>query len=157
VTQVQVSFDQHITLPTNPADAFHLARLSDGAIVVLHAVADDTGAGTVVTLTFTGGAVQGVSLADGRYQLTVLADQIGGPNGSLGGDFVLTGDPATNKLFRLFGDVNGDGTVNGLDLSGFRQVFGLNSLSGSPFDFNGDGAINGFDLAQFRLRFGSTI
>src|SRR5207248_156655 len=137
VTRIQVAFDQHVTLPTNPADAFRLVRQGDGAAVVLSAIADDSGAGTVVTLTFTGGAVEpslltNPSLADGVYTLTVLAGQVGSPNGVLdgngdgaGGDnFVLAGDPATNKLFRLSGAVNGDAAVNGLDLTAFRAAFG---------------------------------
>jgi hypothetical protein len=122
----------------------------------------------VVTLTFTGGAVNGVSLADGRYTLTVLAGQVstggvaldGDGDGQAGGDFVLAGDPVTNKLFRLFGDVNGDGTVNGLDLAAFRATFG--TIVGSPsyvafLDSTGDGAINGLDLTAFRNRFGVII
>src|SRR5262249_47517667 len=152
-------------LPDNPADAFRLVRQGDGAVVSLRALVDDTGDGTVVTLQFDGAAVEGRSLADGRYTLTVAADKVSGKNGALdgdgdgqaGGDFVLVGDPATNKLFRLFGDANGDGVVNGLDLAAFRQVFGTSQLFGSPFDFNGDGVINGLDLAAFRVRFGTNV
>ena len=169
MTQIRVAFDQHITLPANPADAFRLVRQSDGAAVTLSAVVDDTGAGTVVTLTFVGGAVDGVSLADGRYTLTVLATQVGGPNGLLldgdgdgqaGGDFVLAGNSTANPLVRLFGDVNGDAAVNNTDLAAFRAAFG--TVAGDPnyrafLDFNGDGAINNTDLAQFRARFGTTI
>src|SRR5262249_36126897 len=86
VTQIRVAFDQHVTLPANPADAFRLVRQGDGAAVALAATVDDTGAGTVVTLTFTAGAVEGASLADGRYTLTVLAGRVGSPNGALDGD-----------------------------------------------------------------------
>jgi hypothetical protein len=165
VTQVRVAFDQHVTLPANPADAFRFARQSDGAAVLLGATVDDAGSGTVVTLTFTGGAVDGPSLADGRYTLTALAGRVGGPGGALDGngdgtggdDFVLAGDPATNRLFRLFGDANGDGTINGLDLAAFRAAFGAAAPPGSPFDVNGDGAVNGLDLAAFRARFGTTV
>lgn len=165
VTRVRVTFDRHLTLPANPADAFRLVRQSDAAAVLLGAVVDDTGAGTTVALTFTGGAVNGASLADGRYTLTVLAARVGDPSGALDGngdgtggdDFVLVGDPAANKLFRLFGDVNGDGAVNGLDLAAFRAAFGTSAPPESPFDFNGDGVVNGLDLAQFRRRFGTTV
>jgi hypothetical protein len=170
VTRIQVTFDQHVTLPANAADAFRLVRQGDGAVVVLSAAVDNTGAGTVVTLVFTGGAVEpallaSASLADGRYTLTVLAGLVSGPNGSLDGDgngaggdnFVLAGDPATNGLFRLFGDVSGDGFVNGTDFAQFRQVFGTTTLPVlSPFDVNGDGTVNGADFAEFRLRFGAT-
>jgi uncharacterized protein (TIGR03118 family) len=170
VTQVRVAFDQHVVLPANAADAFRLFRQGDGAAVTLSAAVDDIGAGTVVTLSFIGGAVDpsflnNPSLADGRYTLTVLSGQVGGTNGALDGDgngaggdnLVLAGNPA-NGLFRLFGDVNGDGSVNGTDFAFFRLVFGSTTFPNlSPFDFNADGDVNGADFAQFRTRFGGTI
>jgi len=171
VTQLRVTFDQHVVLPQNAADAFRLRRQGDGAAVNLAADVNDLGGSTVVTLTFGGGAVEqsqlvNPSLADGRYTLTVLAGQVGGVNGVLDGnhdaasgdDFILAGDPASNKLFRLFGDVNGDGAVNGLDLTAFRAVFGSTTFPTlSPFDVNGDGVINGLDLNAFRARFGVVV
>jgi hypothetical protein len=166
VTQIRVAFDQHVTLPANPTDAFRLVRQGDGATAILRAAVDDTGSATVVTLTFTGGAVDVASLADGVYTLTVPAGKVGGPNGSLDGngdgvngdDFVLVGNVATNKLFRLFGDVNGDATVNAVDLTAFRSAFGTSTTGAlSPFDANGDGVINVLDLAAFRIHFGSIL
>jgi hypothetical protein len=74
----------------------------------------------------------------------------GDANGSPGGDFTL-------DLFRLFGDVNGDKTVNVTDLTAFRNAFGATTTDANyqPFlDFNGDGVINLTDLTQFRTRFG---
>jgi Ca2+-binding RTX toxin-like protein len=169
VTQIRVAFDQHVTLPPNPADAFRLARQSDAAAVLVSAAVDDTGAGTVVTLTFTGGAVEGASLADGRYTLTVLNTKVigsagllldGDGDGQAGGDFVLNGASAATPLFRLFGDVNGDAAVDGLDLTAFRNAFGTVSTDAAYIaflDFNGDGAIDGADLTHFRARFGFTV
>ena len=108
----------------------------------------------------TGGAVDGKSLQDGRFTLTVLAAQIAGDgidgngDGVGGDDYVLAGDPATNKLFRLFGDANGDGTVSASDFILFRQYFGgVNSI----FDFDGDGSVSASDFIEFRLRFGGSI
>jgi hypothetical protein len=167
VTQVQITFDQHVILPANPADAFRLVRQGDGAVVTLRAIVDDdTGDGTVVTLAFAGATVEGKSLADGRYTLTVAADQVSGKGGALdgdgqaGGDFVLAGDPAANGLFRLFGDVSGDGVVNGIDFGLFRTAFGTAAGDANFRDFldvNGDGAINGLDFAAFRARFGTAV
>ena len=71
----------------------------------------------------------------------------------------MGGDNTTN-VFRLFGDLNGDKSVNGLDLTAFRNAFGTVSTDPaylSSLDSNGDGAINGLDLAQFRARFGTII
>ena len=107
-----------------------------------------------------------------NYQLTIFSNQVtgngvaldGDGNGTAGGDFQTPATrPATGdalRLFRLFGDVNGDATVNGFDLGAFRAAFG--SVTGdagykSYLDFDGLGAINGLDLGQFRARFGVTL
>ncbi len=168
VTQLRVAFDRHVTLPANPADAFRLVRRGDGAAVTLRAVVDDSGSGTVVTLTFTGGAVDVASLADGRYTLTVLAGQVSGPNGPLdgdgdgvaGGDFVLAGDPASNRLFRLFGDGDGNGVVDAQDLFRFAGTFGHaapDPADLAAFDVNGDGAVDAVDLFAFAGDFGKAL
>jgi FG-GAP-like repeat len=168
VNQIRVDFDQHVTLPANAADAFRLVRQSDGAPVTLHADVDDTGVGvgTRVTLSFTGGAVNGRSLADGRFTLTVTSANVSSSNGQLdgdgngvaGGNFVLVGNPATNKLFRLFGDADGDGTVAANDFVGFRGAFGAAlTAENALFDFDGDGAVSASDFIQFRNRFNTSI
>ena len=74
----------------------------------------------------------------------------GDNNGTPGGDSVTA-------FHRLYGDVNGDKAVNGLDLTAFRNAFGTVSTDANyvnSLDFNGDGAINGTDLTAFRNRFG---
>ena len=79
------------------------------------------------------------------------------PTGTAGGNFVFND---TQGLFRLFGDVNGDQTVNGFDLGFFRNAFGTQTGDSnylSYLDLNGDGVINGFDLGQFRTRFGTML
>ena len=173
MTQIRVTFDQHVTLPANPADAFRLIRQTDGAVVTLSAVVDDSGSGTVVTLTFTGGAVQGVSLADGRYQLTVLAADVLNANGALDGagtglagvDYhspadTVGGGSGQLHLFRLFGDANGDGVVDAIDLGQFRAAFNTgvgNSAYLAFLDSNGDGAVDATDLSQFRVRFNKNV
>jgi hypothetical protein len=160
VTTLDVNFDSPVNLPSNPANAFHLVRQSDNATVNL-AAAVTTTARTTVTLTFTGGAVDFGSLADGRYTLTAIAVDISSSAGDLDGtgagvedvDYVLVGTP-TNGLFRLFGDITGDGTVSAADFDAFRQSFGgVNDA----FDFNGDGTVSASDFMQFRQRFGGSI
>jgi Dockerin type I domain len=95
---------------------------------------------------------------DGRYRLTVLANQVSGSGQPLDGDASGTaGGDLTLDLHRMYGDVNGDKAVDGLDLTAFRNAFG--SVQGNAsyvplLDFNGDGAIDGVDLTQFRNRFG---
>ena len=72
----------------------------------------------------------------------------------------LTGGDYTAGLFRLFGDVNGDRAVNGLDFAAFRAAFGsgVGDVNYLVFlDANGDGALNGLDFASFRARFGTIL
>jgi hypothetical protein len=69
---------------------------------------------------------------------------------------LLDGENVTS-LFRLFGDINGDRTVNITELTAFRNAFGATTTDAnySPFlDLNADGVINLTELAQFRNRFG---
>jgi Ca2+-binding RTX toxin-like protein len=155
VTSLTITFDNPPDLPGMAATAFELKRQSDSALVTLNAVPS----GNTVTLTFTGGAVEHGSLADGRYTLTILASKVanldGDGNGTPGDDYVLVGDTTTNKLFRLFGDADGNGTVTAADFSAFRLDFGSTGLS--IFDFDDNGSVTAADFNNFRVRYGVTI
>ena len=70
------------------------------------------------------------------------------------------GGPGQLHLYRLFGDANGDGVVDQLDLAIFRSA--NNSSSVDPnylayLDANYDGNIDQIDLAQFRERDGGNV
>jgi hypothetical protein len=158
VTDISVSFSTQVSFATTPGAAFTLTRNSDGIAVGFTATANVVGGVTVVTLNaFTGSATEFGSLADGRYTLTALASQISASGQQMASDYQF-GD--TQGLFRMFGDVNGDQTVNGFDFGFFKNAFG--TQAGDPnylsyLDFNGDGVINGFDFGQFRTRFGTQL
>jgi hypothetical protein len=95
------------------------------------------------------------SLADGRYTMTVLASHVFSVNGLLDGNGDGTpGGNYTFNLHRLFGDADGNATVNSSDFASFRTAFGLGV---SMFDFNNDGQTNSSDFAEFRTRFGITV
>ena len=63
----------------------------------------------------------------GRSDFTVFSTRLTNINGvanmdsnnggTPGGTYVLGGDPTANRLFRLFGDANGDGAVSGNDFN----------------------------------------
>jgi probable HAF family extracellular repeat protein len=158
VTSLQVTFSTQVSFATTPGAAFTLTRNSDSASVGLTATASVVNGVTVVTLNaFTGSATEFGSLADGRYTLTAIASQISAGGQPMASDYHF-GD--AQGLFRLFGDVNGDRTVNGLDFGFFKNAFGTQAGDSnylSYLDFNGDGVINGFDLGQFRTRFGTML
>jgi hypothetical protein len=165
----------------NVAAAFQLNHVPTGNNVTLSAaVATDSLGRTVVTLGFSGGETDPVSalnggvpsLADGRYQLTVLSGAISGGNGlgldgdadgTAGGNYLSPADTYQGTglhLYRLFGDVNGDGVVDAIDLGQFRSAFNANS--GSHFylsflDADNSGAVDAQDLGQFRSRFNLNV
>lgn len=158
VRSVTVTFNEVVTLPTNPADAFQLVRTSAipaDTIPLTASVVNGTSS-TTVTLTFSGPVTDNTSLADGLYTLTALAGQItdaggqpldGDANGAPGGDFAL-------DFHRLFGDVDGNRTVSTADFLAFR----LNFLSTNPaFDADNSGSVDAADFLRFRFNFLATI
>lgn len=164
VMNVAISFNRAVWFdPADPVEsAFRLTRHGDGAAPgLVAAVGAGPGGGTVVTLTFTGSvAIENGSLADGRYTLTISCGMVDGGNfdgdGLPGGDFVLVGRPAEEpRLFRLFGDYDGNGEVDMADFGVFRTLYG--SDTNPLFAFDGLGWVGNAEYAAFRLRFGMSI
>lgn len=162
ITSLKIAFGQLVSFTGVPATAFELKRNGDNALVTLTAATDFSGNQTIVTLTFTGGPVQSSSLADGRYTLTINADQVfngnglidGDANSTPGGNYILA-STGTSGIFRLFGDGNGDARVDSTDFTLFRTVFGTSN--GLYFDANNDGVVNSSDFVEFRKRFGIAL
>ena len=162
VTDVTIAFSQVVTFAGAPSAAFRLTRTgSAGEVTLAVDLSGSTASQTIAKLTFSGTLTEFGSLVDGNYTLTIFSNQVSVGGAALDGDGDGTpGGDYTTSLFRFFGDVNGDRTVNGLDFGFFKNSFGTqvgdaNYLS--AFDFNGDGVINGFDFGQFRTRFGTTL
>jgi FG-GAP-like repeat/Dockerin type I domain len=161
VTSLTVTFNAQVTFATTATAAFTLTRVSDGASVSFTATAQVVGGVTVVTLNnFSGTATQFGSLADGRYTLTALANQItaggvqldGNGDGTPGDNYVF-GDQ--QGLFRFFGDINGDRHVDIADFGLFSSTFNLSTGQtgfNAAFDFNNDGHIDIADFGQFSIR-----
>jgi hypothetical protein len=155
VSQLRVVFDNIVDFAGAPESAFLVEKIMNGVptgTVGTSVSLSVLNGATVATITFNSDTEDG-SLVDGRYRLTVVADQVNLSGVSLASNSVM-------DFHRLFGDVNGDATVNGFDLGFFKDAFGTqigdaNYLS--YFDFDGDGVINGFDFGQFRTRFGTML
>lgn len=164
VTSLKVTFTEAVSFPSGIAAAFQLQRTAATGGGTLGAVnLNFSQSGSVVTITFVAGGPVGIdpggSLADGKYQFSIVASKVQGSAGTLdgNGNGVAQGSPTDDRVqsfHRLFGDSDGNGTVNATDLSVFRTLFGLGP---SSFDFNNDGQTNSNDLAEFRKRFGVTI
>ncbi len=160
VTSLTVNFDSAVTLPAIPNSAFQLRRQGDGLQVRLSATVSNVPT-TTVTLWFVGEATDFGSLMDGRYTLTVLGSKVsnfisaldGNADAIPGDDYVLIGTPA-NRLFRLFGDSDGDGAVAANDFIQLRLSLASTNMI---FDFNGDGYVSSNDFLQFRMRFGGNV
>jgi hypothetical protein len=70
------------------------------------------------------------------------------------------GSDGTFDFHRLFGDSDGNGTVDSNDFADFGSIFG--ATTGAPsflpaFDYDNNGTVDSIDLAQFGGRFGITI
>ena len=172
-TQVNDGNAQRSMVQSLTVSFSHAVTLDAGAFsIVLHANATIDGvigqtAGTLPVLgwttsngglsyviTFSGAGVVNNSIADGLYDLhldhTKVHDAV---SQTLATDYVFA-------FFRLYGDFNGDGTVNNADSFQFSRAF--NKSIGQAgylafFDFNGDGTINNSDNFQFSKRFNTTF
>jgi hypothetical protein len=91
------------------------------------------------------------SLKDGVYQYVLGRTKVTGLSGG-----TMSADFTSAKFHRLFGDINGNKTVNNADFTLFRATFLRSSpdpLYNSGFDYENNGTVNNADFAQFRKRF----
>jgi hypothetical protein len=166
ISTASVTFDGPVTIQ---AGAFVVNKRGvDGGLVDVSFEFRPGSNNSIVDLTFSGSFVQNGSLVDGYYDLSILAGQVLSNTGhglDVDGDgdasesFVF-GDTAEDKFFRLFGDHNGDATVNVFDLLSFRRTYLLQEGDDdylADFDSNSDGRINVFDLLAFRSNYRKTL
>ena len=160
VKDIEVTFSTQVTIA---AGAFTLTRVGlpngapgDNATVVAGFTTQVVNGGTVATLTFSGANTDFGSLQDGTWTLTVDHTKVTATSGgaAMAADFTQTG------IKRLFGDSDGNGTVDALDLLRLRTSFGKTSADPgylAYFDFDGSGTVDALDLLRFRQRFGQVL
>ncbi len=133
-----------------------------GSVVGVDVAASVLGGRTVAILTFNGADINGGSLADGSYTLTIRADWIRDASGQKldgDGDGIAGGD-RTEVLFRLFGDSDGDRDVDWQDFGLFLSTFGRRAGDANYlayFDVNGDDRVGVVDLVAFARRLGTHL
>lgn len=102
---------------------------------------------------------QAGSLSDGIYTLTLHAALVHdiAQNQLVGGDQSFT-------FHRLFGDIDGNKTVNNLDYLKFRKAYGslktnpATMLSYNPnFDYDNNGIINNLDYLHLKANYGKSL
>jgi hypothetical protein len=155
ITTITVNFQSPVDASQfQAAGAITLTRTAGGPSVVVNTsngliVSPASGTVSSITLTFSNtlitGSVEYASLADGYWQLAVVPASFS----STAGDTTLR---------RFFGDINADGTIDGVDFASFGGQFGTTpGPNVSGFDYNNDGTIDGTDFGQFGNRFGHTL
>jgi hypothetical protein len=151
VTSLTVTFNEPVTLASN-AITLNLLSQTGGASTPVSFVVTSKNGGAAWVLTFTDASDVGGSLPDGAYELSVNA---GGVTSTQG---IAMTSSQNFTFWRLYGDFEGTGEVNGSDFSLFAAHFGSNANSTDWYlDYNGDGSINGTDFGQFASRFGKSI
>jgi hypothetical protein len=189
VRSITVTFSGPVTFTGgNAGAAFQLQHVQNSANVIMNtAVSVDGQNRTVVILTFSNtnastevdpfseqnGFINNPSLADGRFQLTIVGSNVLGANGvaldgagtgTAGSNYVSPTDTYQGTgglhLYRLFGDTNGDGVVDSFDVGQFRSTFNANNTQANyiaALDANNDGVIDSTDLGQFRTRYNLNV
>ncbi|MFO0012567.1 MAG: beta strand repeat-containing protein [Planctomycetota bacterium] len=147
VTSLVITTDSPLA---NPAAAFSLTNiglfvagntsLSSSQILV-------TNVGNVYTLRFGSGTgvvsrggsgTQGNSLSDGNWVLNIASSQISGKN--------QFGNQATDNFFLMFGDSDGDGDVDGVDVVALRRAQ-VPATYNAALDWDGNGSVTaGVDI-----------
>jgi hypothetical protein len=183
VRSISVTFDGAVAFAggnANAAAAFSLQHVQTGNNVALSAAVSLNGAGqTIVTLTFSGSETDPVSalnggapsLADGRYTLTIFGSSVTGSNGvalagngtTAGSNYVSPTDTYLGSglhLYRLFGDVNGDGVDDVTDVGQLKSTFNRNNTDPLYLwylDADNSGVIDAQDIGQFKTRFNTNV
>jgi hypothetical protein len=148
IQSATVTFDTAVTLDSG---AISVSRRTAGAVTV--ASSNPSGDGRAWQLAFSGTSTLNGMLIDGIYDVTVVASKVHALGFTLGTDRAFT-------FHRLYGDYNGDKTVNNTDAFQFNKAYGTSAgQSGyqSFFDYDGNQTINNTDAFQFNKRYGTSL
>ncbi|MGC4031738.1 MAG: proprotein convertase P-domain-containing protein [Tepidisphaeraceae bacterium] len=117
---------------------------------------------TKISLGFTGSGLVNGSLADGRYNLLIDGSKITNSTGGLL-DAANSGTPGSTRtvsFYKLYGDIDGNATVNFNDFLQFQAAFGTTTSSSTflpGFDYDNNSTIDFSDFLPFQASFGTTV
>ncbi|MGB7326613.1 MAG: hypothetical protein WBD31_17185 [Rubripirellula sp.] len=166
VTSLLVEFDGAVTVDS---DAFTVLNKATSTEVVYAISPQGSVDGkSVFRLTFTGLNTESTSLKDGYHTLTIDATKVHSATmhgldanrDGLAGDDYIFGNLATDKFFRLSGDIDGTASVNVSDFIKFQRSYRSNAGTSkfeTGFDSNNDGTINVFDFIKFQRQYRKTL
>lgn len=129
-------------------------QLSGGETMPMNFSLNSPDGGLTWNITFPSYA--GGSLPDGNYVLTVIASEVT----AIATNMSMAGGNQTLNFYRLFGDADGNGSVDQSDYTAFLKGYGQSAGSSSYnaiFDYDGNGIVNGTDYLQFKKSFGISI
>jgi hypothetical protein len=142
LTSVVVTFNTAVTLTSGALRIFN----ANTNVEVTSLIVTPNATASQFTIRFASGtgvqtrpAGNGNSLVDGNYKLVVDATKVAAGSTNMAANYEF-GNAATDRFFRLFGDSDGDGDVDGTDTTSFRRSF--LGLEYSPaMDWDGDGVV----------------
>jgi hypothetical protein len=150
LTSLVLSFSGPITLSSSDLKVENIGLITaQTASALASSQILVTGSGTsIITLRWTGGNAtgsngvqarsgtgeRGNSLADGNWRVTIKSNLVSGNN--------VYGTASTDNFFRMYGDGNGDGRVDGLDNIIMRAAL-ASPTSNAAVDFDGNGTTTG--------------
>jgi hypothetical protein len=151
VDSLTVTFNEPVTLSAGAITLNLLSQTGGASTPVTNFNLNSPDGGTTWVLTFTNPSYIGGSLPDGAYELSVSAAGVsnGGVNMSADQNFTF---------LRLYGDFEGNGTVNGDDFTTLVTLLGKQTnLTNWYVDYDADGVIGGSDFTAFVTRLGHSI
>jgi hypothetical protein len=166
VDQVRVTFDGPVAL-ADQAFAVYLRGDQDAAVVTNVVTELDDQGRSVATLTFSGPLTRNGALVDGNFLLELDPNRVarfGQPFAVLDSvgtrERITFGDDEADGFYAMFGDVNGDRSLEADDYAAFRGAYGkqIGDVGYDlRFDFDADGVVGEDDFGQLRARFGSSF
>jgi hypothetical protein len=151
VTSLTVTFNEAVALGSGAITLNLLSQTGGASTPITNFNLNTPDSGKTWVLTFTDPSYIGGSLSDGAYEVSVSATGVTGQGLNMAADQNFT-------LYRLYGDFEGTGSVNGDD---FTQLVGLigkaTNASDSYVDFDSDGVIGGTDFTAFVARLGKSM
>ena len=156
VNSIVYTFSEAVNLATAGAFSISVHSGQTGAVPTLDWAAIAPGAdgsSTQWAVSFSGAGVNGGSLADGVYDLTLNASSATSDHNPAVDSQART----TDTFYRLFGDAQGTGKVNSADYTAFLSTYGLKSASPgylACFADDGTAKIDSSDYNAFLNNYG---